>query len=206
LALILLKGYYGQEADYPKQGKKSMNKLIKQLSVALVVTLGAIGAVQANPTYTYVGSWVVGDGGRWSDNPTVFSGQSAAAFLFGGTPDQYVTSTVDSDVANINFLTFLDGWGDSTYLHTPQSDTFSLSSNGGGYNQPPAYSAYVLDHTCNNRYSDLSQSCSGDGTQYVNYAFRVNAPANDVPEPASLALFGAGVAGVAYARRKKAKA
>jgi hypothetical protein len=206
LAPILLFGYRVHLYAYPNLGTEHMKKLVKNISIALAVVLGAAGVANAAPTYTYVGSWIVGDGPVWTDNPSVYSGQSAAAFLFGGTPDQYVTSTVDSNVANINFRTFLDGWGDTQYLTNPQSDTFSLSSNGGGYNQFPAYSAFVLDHTCDNRYDNLSQACSGDGTQYVNYAFRVtDVPGNDVPEPVSIALFGAGLAGVGYTRRKKIK-
>jgi hypothetical protein len=41
-------------------------------------------SASAAPIYTYVGSWIVGEGPVWYSNPQVYSGQSAAAFLFGG--------------------------------------------------------------------------------------------------------------------------
>lgn len=176
---------------------------LRKFAFGLSIFLTAVSAF-ATPTYTYVNSWIVGDGPVWTSNPTVYSGQSAAAFLFGGNSSDYVISTVSSNVADINFKAFLDGYGDTTYLDNPAPMDFSKSSNGGGYNQPPSFSAFVLDHTCNNRYDDLSAVCSGDGTQYVNYAFKaVDAAA--VPEPTTIALFGLGLLGFAASRRKSAK-
>lgn len=175
-------------------------------SFKLKLILGACALVLsthswAAPVYNFAGSWIVGDGPDNASNPQVYSGREAAALLFGGSAMNYVVSTVDNDPANINFMSYLDGYGDDQYLFTPAADTFSLSSNGGGYANDPSYSAFVLDHTCFNRYLDLSESCTGYGTEFVNYAFRVGE--NDVPEPAILALFGAALLGLSIARRKK---
>jgi hypothetical protein len=176
-------------------------KMIKSIRAFVAVcALGIATIASATPTYTYTGSWIVGEGPVWTSNPQVYSGQSAAALLFGGNASDYVISTVDNTVANINFLAFLDGWGDTQYLNSPAAMDYSLSSIGGGYNEYPAFSAYVLDHTCMNRYSDINAACS-DGTQYVNYAFKVSN--SDVPEPTTLALFGLAFASLAVARRRK---
>jgi hypothetical protein len=178
-----------------------MGKCFVIVLIAVVVTCGVAGGTSASPVYSFVGSWIVGDGPVWTSNPPVYSGQDAAAFLFGGNASDYVTSTIDNTVPNINFRTFLDGWGNTTFLVSPAPDTYSLSSNGGGYNQFPSFSAYVLDHTCSNRYSNPGQGCQGFGTQYVNYAFRdINAA---VPEPMTMILGGTGLLALGYVGRKR---
>ncbi|MCQ1547603.1 MAG: PEP-CTERM sorting domain-containing protein [Candidatus Accumulibacter phosphatis] len=175
----------------------------KNLLVA-VFAATMMGSAIAGPTY--VGSWIVGNGPWWETNPVSYSGQEVAALLWGGSPSDYSISTVDANPLNINHLTFLDGWGNDQYLFSPQSETFKLQTNTG-YNDPggsnTAYSAYVLDHSCNNRYSDsppgsVPNNCSGYGEEFVNYAFR-----NDVPEPGMLGLLGFGLAGLAGMRRRK---
>lgn len=170
--------------------------------LGLALLLAAVQAWGA-PMYTFAGSWVVGDGPDNALNPPVYSGREAAALLFGGDALDYVISTIDEDAENINFRAFLDGYGDETFLIEPAPDTFSLSSNGGGYANDPSFSAYVLDHTCFNRYVDPSQACAGDGTQFVNYAFRV-ADVQEVPEPATGLLLLVALAGCAAARGRAA--
>lgn len=147
---------------------------------------------------TYVGSWdlaTIGGGYDnpdnpyiWTNNPQVYSGVEAAALLFGGTPDQYFISTIDSDPANINHLAFVDGYADVQYLLAPASEAFSLQTSGGYYT-PPAYSAYVVDHTYT-------------AGVYVNYAFRVEA----TPEPGTYAMLAsAGLTGGMFLLRRKRK-
>ena len=163
---------------------------------AAVATIAGAGAASAT-TYTYVGSWVLGAGPNWTTNPPVYSGESAAALLFGGSASDYVTSTVDSNPADINFKTWLDGWADPvTYATsgTPAADTYSLDTGGSGYDSNPgyqsAYSAYVQDHF------------DGSNTTYTNFAFRVDA---GVPEPAAWALMlvGFGALGVSLRARRQ---
>ncbi len=181
-----------------------MYRAILGAASAIALTMGLSSAANA-AIYTYVGSWHVGEGPVWTSNPPVYSGQSAAALLFGGTASNYAISTVDNSVANINFSAFVDGWADGQYLSTPVSQSFSLDTGGGGYNSNPgfgtAYSAYVLDHSCGNRYSNPNEVCPSTDTS-INYAFRVS----QVPEPASWAMLitGLGLTGFAMRRRQAA--
>lgn len=176
-----------------------MKMSLVAVSALALMAGGATSAAAA--TYVYVGSWYVGAGPAWTDNPAVYSGQEAAALLFGGNASDYAISTIDSNVANINFMTYVDGWGDDQYLYTAVSQSYSLVT-GTGYNDPggtgTAYSAYVLDHGCDVRYSDPQASC--DGSPGLNFAFRMSGA---VPEPASWGLMIAGFGMVGGALRSR---
>jgi hypothetical protein len=132
---------------------------------ALVASSLLLTEAKADTSYfytTYVGSWHVGDGPRWSAavQPT-YTAQSAAALLFGGSPSDYVISTNGSNVASINRLAWYDGYA----LGLGQfADTFS---NGASYTNG-VRSAYILDNSCSNRYSNPASACTD---AYVNYAF-----------------------------------
>lgn len=159
------------------------------------VALCAMSTSANAATYVYAGSWSVGDGPGWTTNPRVYTGQQAAALLFGGVDTDYVISTVDSLVANINFRAHVDGWGDTQYLFGASSaaQNFSLDTGGGGYNSAPgfrsAYSAYVQDHS----------GAGNEGTR--NFAFRNIDGA--VPEPATWAMMMLGFAAIGGAMRRR---
>lgn len=170
---------------------------LKSLLVAATIAVAAASSAQA-VTYTYVGSWSVGDGPYWRDNPAVYSGQQAAALLFGGVASNYAISTLGTDASAINFQAHVDGWGDTQYLSSGSvSQSYSLDSGGAGYNSFPvtgsAYSAYVSDHS------------DAGSPNTVNYAFLISGA---VPEPASwtLMIAGFGLVGAAMRRRDTAAA
>lgn len=181
---------------------QTMNKIVKAVST-LALAAGLAGAAQA-VTYTYVGSWHVGDGTLWTDNPPVYSAQDAAALLFGGSASDYAISTAGTSVAAIDFMAHVDGWGDPQYLTSTVAQNYSLDTGGSGYNSNPgyqsSYSAYVLDHSCFNRYSDASQSCASTEPG-INYAFRISD--SGTPEPGTWVLLvaGFGLTGTALRRR-----
>lgn len=170
----------------------------KRLLLGMLASLGlGLAGVSAQAAPVFVGSWILGDGPVWTSNPPVYSGVEVAALLFGGSPSDYEISTVDSNPANINNLAYADTWGESI---VPVAEDYSLSLCGGTYDCGfigSATSAYVLDHSCFNRYGDPSEPCSGDGTQFVNYAFRVTA----VPEPGTILLLVGGLLAAGGARR-----
>ena len=168
--------------------------MIKYLRITIVAVIISLGlSTTASAAYVFVGSWVLGDGPDWRNNPDVYSGVETAALLFGGTAGDYAISTIDVNPGNINFKTWLDGWGDPTTYATSGSaadDTFSLDMGVVGYRDPggfgTSYSAYVNDHF------------NGSDATYTNFAFRQVG----VPEPGSLALIGLGLVGIVLRRRR----
>lgn len=131
-----------------------MIKLLKPFATVSLtfLSLGFINlkSVQA---LTFVGSYNVADGPAWSTNPPVYSAKDAAALIFGGSPNDYVISTLGPDPNAVNNLAFYDGWGDTQYLTNPQSEDFKIDIGTPGYADPggvgSSYSAYVNDHSFN---------------------------------------------------------
>ncbi len=175
-------------------------KMIQCLFASVAIFGFFAGSAHA-VSYTFVGSWNVGDGEYWRSNPVVYTGQEAAAFLFGGSPSDYAISTVSDQVADINFRTWLDGLRD---MHTygpgsagaPQD--FKVDDGAPGYYNPiegPAYSAFVRDHFYN-YFSGEDQATA------INYAFRVNDDPQSVPDGgATLSLLGCALVGLTLLKR-----
>jgi len=155
---------------------------VKKLLLAVALLLTGV----ANATPIYVGSWYVGEGPEWTSNPPVLNAQETAALLFGGNPSDYVISTISDQVSDINYMAYVDGWGDDQYLYNPVAQDFKLDTGNPGYNDPyggPSYSAYVLDHSCYNRYANPNEPCLTNQIG-LNFAFRVGA----VPESGALSM------------------
>lgn len=158
-------------------------------------------------TYQYVGAWNVADGPLWSarnaagDFTTgIYTGQEAAALIFGGSASDYAISTVSDMVSDINFSAWMDGWGDpDTYgpNGAPAPQDFKFDVNGDGLYAEPSgignsYSAYVNDH-------------ASDFLNVSNYAFRImdTDTVAPVPLPAGLPLMVFGVGGLFALRRSR---
>jgi len=159
--------------------------------LAIATALTAAAPALAGPIF--VGSWTVDQGPWWDDTSVAYSGQDAAALLFGGSASDYSISTVDDQAADIDHLTWVSTWGGACAgvfpCGTQVAENFSQST-GGLYLTPGDTSAYVTDWA--------------QGPQYRNFAFRMSA----APEPASWALMlgGFGMVGGAMRRRKSSVA
>jgi hypothetical protein len=147
-------------------------------------------------TYTYAGSWQVDQGPDWFTSfptgPLAYTGQEAAALLFGGTASHYVVSTVDNDPAHINFSAWYSiiGYAGGHILADDYNDKYL----GLYYGPPIGYpkddpkapaSAYIDDNAT--------------GSEFRNFAFI----ASGVPEPASWAMLLIGFGGIGFALRRQ---
>src|SRR5690349_6543775 len=121
----------------------NLKNVLAAAAAALALSAGAANAV----TYVFAGSWFVGQGPAFQTGPTVYSAVEAAALLFGGVASDYAISTIDSNVANINFLAHADQYGAApTFITTTVAQDFKQDLGPAGYNTVGDTSAYVLDH------------------------------------------------------------
>jgi hypothetical protein len=151
----------------------------------------------ANAGLMFVGSWNVYDryAPYWSHvtvgytGPLAYTGQEAAAFIFGGNASDYSISTVDNSIANINNMAWYDviGWGggqfaenySNKYLGEFYGPTWGFQFGNG--NNPA--SSFIRDNL--ERYHNTT-----------NFAFHTAAAPIPVPGslliilPGLLALFG----------------
>ena len=96
---------------------------LKKIAVT-VVAFGLVTSASATPVF--VGSWTVDQGPSWNISPAAYTGQEAAALLFGGTASDYGACAG----------TFPCG--------TEVADNYGANT-GGFYLNPGDTSAYVAD-------------------------------------------------------------
>jgi hypothetical protein len=110
------------------------------------VCLNTVCNAGACSSLSLAGSFVVDQGPPWSNNPPTYTCQEACALLFGGMPNQYSCSTVNSGV---DHLAYVDSWGaTSPCLMNPVAENYKLNTNYNCGAVNCSYSAYVNDHSC----------------------------------------------------------
>jgi hypothetical protein len=165
---------------------------MKRVALLGAVLLICMASQLRADTYVYVGSWEVDQGPSWVGS-TAYTGQQAAALLFGNSASDYVISTVSNQVADINDSNWVSTWGgacDGNYpCGTIVAQNF-VQTEDGLYDNPGDTSAYVSDWAV--------------GSQYTNYAFLDESLVlAATPEPSSLLLLGSGILGLALIMRRK---
>ncbi len=156
-------------------------------------------AIPATAAWVFVGSWAPYNDAApfWDDpayyptGPLAYTGQEAAALLFGGDPGDYAISTVGEDPGAIDFMAWYDviGIGGGVY-----AQDYFHKYLGLYYGPPETYtggeaaSAFIRDNF----------------VDALNYAFVWED--GTVPEPAAWAMMisGFGLVGSALRRRRAA--
>lgn len=176
-----------------------MSYIKNTFAAAAIVALN-VGAAEA-ATYNYVGSWDVYNDATeyWNstppNGPLSYTGQEAAALLFGGAAGDYVISTISNLVADVNFSAWYDviGYGKALF-----AQDYSNKYLGEFYGPTDDY-LNLNDHAASALIKD-NLSVAGA----VNYAFSVsNVPPSPVPLPAAGWLLVAAIGGIAATRRRK---
>jgi hypothetical protein len=172
---------------------------MKQYLAAVALAVALPFASSANAALMYVGYWDVADTNAplWDDNspdgPLAYTGQEAAALVFGGSASGYSISTVDDTVANIDNMSWYNVLGfvggvvfaedySRKYLGQYYGPTLTFSPG----NSDNSASAFVRD--------SLTQGVER------NYAFKDDG--SSVPEPSVLSMFLLGLSGFWMARRR----
>lgn len=164
--------------------------------IAGALAVAGAAAHAAGVSYTYVGSWQVDAGPNWSSLPPAYTGQEAAALLFGGAPSDYAISTAGTDPNTVNNLAWYSILGVAG--GSALADTYFSKTSGGLYYDGGGFSSGDLTNPASSYVQD-----NATGATYTNYAFAVTLAAVPGPAGLSLMLGGLGALAVVVRRRRR---
>ena len=172
---------------------------MKTIAIAAAALATATLAAPSFATaYTYAGSWNVSDGPSWSSEPDAYTGQEAAALLFGGKASDYAISTVNDQASAINY----DAWYSVIGASGPNNGAFEFAQNYVSPTSTQAPGKYYSGGSYNYDGSDAASSYVADNAygNVTNYAFRAVAA---VPESSTWMMMILGFGAIGATMRRK---
>jgi hypothetical protein len=170
----------------------AISTLTLAVSAQAALVVGNVYLDSSNVSWTYVGDYNVASGPLWYNTPAPpnYSALQAAGIVFGAG-----TYAISTDDTFVNHLAWYDGFGNGSHLPTYNvfgggvalAEDFFADVGSVGYTTVGDFSAYVGG----------DRAASGGGA--FNHVF---VAANNVPEPASLALVAGALLGLGLSRRQ----
>lgn len=177
-------------------------------STGIIITFSGSGqAVQGSSSGLYAAPYLSGSNGAGFGSPNQADGQDATTYLTaGGNANSSATLVLPFDVKYFGLL-----WGsvdDYNSLELYNGNTLVGIIHGSDVDPVPTGSqgqdgTYYVNITSDIAFNKVIAKSTSFAFEFDNLAYNPTVPS---PEPLTLSLFGAGLAGMGLARRRRRKA